>query len=137
MCFSLWHLCYLRVEGLHQHSPQILIHLTTFMSTHKSMRILFETSFLTNLRFSCSLWIADILYHCTPVLIPVSEKCKKKKKWLVDLLHWNPHWWSLLISSIYKFNIERRILDNIFMKLMAVYPVITTAISFIAFLVNW
>jgi hypothetical protein len=32
---------------------------------------------------------------------------------VVDLLHRNPHWWSPIISSIYRLNLERKIFDKI------------------------
>jgi hypothetical protein len=39
---------------------------------------------------------------------------RMQKIWSVlDLLHWNPHWWSPIISSAYGLNLERRIFDKI------------------------
>jgi hypothetical protein len=42
-----------------------------------SMRILYNTSLLTEYRLSWSLWIVDIRSHCTSIFSPVSDGCRK------------------------------------------------------------
>jgi hypothetical protein len=43
-----------------------------------------------------------------------SNVWRMRKIWSVgDLLCWNPHWWSPIISSMYGPNLERRIFDKI------------------------
>jgi hypothetical protein len=65
---------------------------------------------------SWSLWIANVLSHCTPIFYRIWQV---QKIWSV--VDRNPHRWSPIISSVYELNLERRILDGfLYMKLIAV-----------------
>jgi hypothetical protein len=69
-----------------------------------------------------------------------SGRWRMQKIWsVVDVLWWNQHWWSSIISSMYELNLGRRIFDNILYEVKW-YPMIITIIiifSFITLFVNW
>jgi hypothetical protein len=79
----------------------ILINLTNFMGTTNSMRILYNTSFLTeSYAFLKSKWIADVLFHYIPIFFPSIRQMQKI--WSVaNLLHINSQQWSSVVVLIY------------------------------------
>jgi uncharacterized membrane protein len=81
--------------------------LLALLVSSNSLRILCSTSLLTESRdFFKSInfsHTASLYSHC------LSSIWHMHNKWsVVDLLHWNPHWWSLIISSAYQANLDRR-----------------------------
>jgi hypothetical protein len=86
--------------------------LTNFMGIPNSIRMLYNTSLLTESQAflkSMNSWCTVSLYSSF-----FSSICQMQKNWsVVDLLRRNPHWWSPIISSMYELNRERRIFYNI------------------------
>jgi hypothetical protein len=81
------------------------------MGTPNSMRVMYITSFLTESGF---LEAYDELMYCLIYSHFLSSIWWMQKIWsIVDLLHWNLHCWSPIISSIYGLYLERRIFNKI------------------------
>jgi hypothetical protein len=89
------------------------------MSTPNSISILYNTSFLTESKVflkSTNSWCTVSLYSHFFFSI-----WRMQKIWpVIDLLRRTPHWWSPIISTIYEFNLERRILNTILYEMIAV-----------------
>jgi hypothetical protein len=107
--FWIWNKYWLVWTLLWVSLKHILISLNSFLDIRSSMRVLYNISLSTELYYflkSTNSWYAVfcILHYLTNA---------KKKTWsLVDLLCWNPLWWSLIISSSCGVNIEKRILNK-------------------------
>ena len=100
-----WSLLYLSFK-------HIFVSLTTFIGIPNSMRILYKTSLLTELKA----FLKFIKSWCTASFYSYffSCICLMQNIWsVVDLLCQNPHWWSPIILSAYGVNLESRMLDKI------------------------
>jgi hypothetical protein len=100
------------------------------------MRILYNTYVLTEFRLSWSLWIADVLSHCTPIFF--SHIWWMQKIWsVVDLLRRNPHLWSLILHLHMDLTLREGYWITFCMLLMAVISHDNYYTEFIVLHVNW
>jgi hypothetical protein len=109
-----------------------VFHLNTFQSTWLDSWVpqtLWEYCTILpsslNHRISWSLWIADVLSHCTLIILQYLTNAENLN--IVDLLRWKPHWCSTTISStsMFGFNLEKRISIKCCMKMIEVISPIT------------
>ena len=99
------------------------------------MRILYKTSFL----IESQAFLNSIKTWCTASLYSYfySSIWWMQNTWsVVDLLSWNRHWWSPIISSAFGINLDNKILDNIFYVAGKSDASIITTVCFIVLLID-